>query len=41
MNTVWIFVAIGVACIISSIYFYCTVKNQRLYHASDVPEIQI
>jgi len=41
METVWVFVAIGCACLISSIYFYYTYRNQRYYYDSEVPEIQI
>ena len=41
MDTIWLYVAIGSACLISSSYFYCTYKNQKSYHDSEVPEIQI
>lgn len=41
METVWVFIAIGFACLISLTYFYCTYRNQRRYHDNEVPEIQI
>ena len=31
--------AIGAACGISSIYFYCTYRGQRCYYENDVSEI--
>ena len=30
------FIAIGIACVISTIYFYCTYKNQIVYSDTDV-----
>ena len=41
MDAIWLYVAIGSACLISSTYFYCTYKNQRSYHDNEVPAIQI
>ena len=30
--------AIGCACLISSIYFYCTMRGQRCYYDDEVEE---
>ena len=31
--------AIGCACLISSIYFYCTMRGQRCYYDDEVEDI--
>lgn len=40
MITSGIFIAIGVAFIISGTYFYCTYKGQRTYKDNEIPRIR-
>lgn len=38
METYFIYIAIGSAYVISSVYFYCTYKHQRLYRDNEIEE---
>ena len=40
MTTLGLFIAVGVAFIISGIYFYCTYKGKKLYRDNEMPRIR-
>ena len=39
MDSLILFICIGLACILSSIFFYCTYRNIHTYNDSDVTEM--
>ena len=39
LATISYWAAIGSACFISSIYFYCTMRGQRCYYDDEVEDI--
>ena len=41
MNTIFIFIAIGVASIIAIIYFFFTYRHQIVYYDDEIPRIQL
>lgn len=41
MDIVGIYIAIGAAAVLASIYFYYTVRYVRAYYDSEVPVIQL
>ena len=41
MNPLWISLVLGSACLISGVYFYCTIRHNRCYEDNEVPEVQI
>tara|TARA_B100000963_G_scaffold155233_1_gene135060 strand:+ start:5980 stop:6114 length:135 start_codon:yes stop_codon:yes gene_type:complete len=41
MNTLFLFVAIGIAAVIALTYFYFTYRHQRTYYDDEIPRVQL